>query len=73
MKLINKFNIKDIKDNDFLVFEMGANISTEYLSQFSELLDRELPQNVVVLFVEKGDFLSLKTEKDMNKLGWYKK
>ena len=76
MILINKFNKKDIKENDVIIFEVGSDNDFSHIYQFEEFfkdLQKEIPENVSIMVLRKGDFLSVKSEKFMNDLGWYRK
>lgn len=72
MKLVNKFNKKDIKENDILLFETKDFGAIDDMKKFFQDLQKEIPENVSIVCLKKGDFLSLKTEKHMNNLGWYR-
>lgn len=71
-KLINRLNTQDTTKNDILVYEASNFQNLGDVRRFFEDLKKECKIKAGIIIIPKGTFLNLKTEKEMNKLGWYK-
>lgn len=71
----NKINLLEIKENDCLVFTFNnSNPPTDEIIEYlKDFRNNKLPQKTSMLILPHGMNLSLLSEEEMGKMGWYRK